>query len=97
MQNGSQKCHTLGQNQSHFLQKVVCSLYKLDRSRKIVKAEFHHKRQQASLCIDGSINLLQAAVQGLYIALREKRKLTQDSPILISKVSSFSILFLQIH
>lgn len=70
--NRSQKCHTLGQNQLYFSQKIIYSLHKPDRSRKILKAEFHHKRQQAGLFIDGNLNLLQAAVQGLYIALRRE-------------------------
>lgn len=66
------RCHTLGQNQSQFSQKIIYSLHKPDRSRKILKAEFHHKRQQTGLCIEGSLNLLQAAIQGLYIALRRE-------------------------
>ena len=50
-----------------------------------LKAEFHHKRQQAGLCFRGSLNLLWAAVHGLCIAPR-REKLIQDFPTLISKV-----------
>lgn len=63
-----------------------------DRGRERLKAEFHHRREQAGLGFKGTFNLAQATVHGLCIAPR-REKLIQDFPTQILKVRLFSTFF----